>query len=76
MNILHFMQHATTALIINFTGFRQSDAAGAAVQQLHLQLIFQFRDGLADGRDAHLQLPGGGGKRAKFDHFGKHRHAF
>ncbi|SAE55550.1 Uncharacterised protein [Enterobacter cloacae] len=42
MNILHFMQHSTAALIVNFTRFRQPNAAGAAVEQLHLELIFQF----------------------------------
>ena len=39
-----FMQHSAAALIINLTGFGQRQATGAAVKQLYLQLIFQFRD--------------------------------
>ena len=49
VHILHFVHHSAAALVINFTGFRQANAAGTAVEQLHLQLIFQFGHRLADG---------------------------
>ena len=32
----------SSALILNFPRLRQTNAAGAAVEQLHLQFIFQF----------------------------------
>ncbi|SSW86873.1 Uncharacterised protein [Klebsiella pneumoniae] len=71
MNIPHFQKHATTALIVNFTRLRQTNAAGTAVEQLDLKLIFQFGHRLADRGDAHLKLACSGGKGAKFNHFGE-----
>ncbi|MNT12397.1 hypothetical protein D3C72_1473220 [compost metagenome] len=56
VHLAHFQQHATTTLVIDFSGFRQANAAGAAVKQFNLQLILQFGDGLADRRNAHIEL--------------------
>ncbi len=54
MNVLDFVQHAAAALVIDFTGFGETNASRTAIKQFDLELIFQFRDSLADGRDAHL----------------------
>ena len=36
MDVLHFVHHASAALIVNFTRLRQPNAAGTAVEQLDL----------------------------------------
>ncbi len=48
-DILHFMQHTTTALIIDFSTLSEPNAACAAVEANLTWLIFQFRHSLADG---------------------------
>lgn len=70
VNIPHFQQ-PTTALIVNFTRFRQANAPGTAVEQLDLKLIFQFGHRLADRGDAHLKLACSGGKGAQLNRFGE-----
>gem|GEM_PF-4883688 len=64
MHILRLVQHSAAALVVDLARFGQGQAAGAAVEQLNLQLIFQSGDDLADGGDAHLELSGSSGKGA------------